>query len=110
MGMVFAQAVAYDTRALTKRLVGLQAQFIHRVKDAAVNGFQAVPHVRQGAVNNDRHGIRNEALLHFGFQLDWYDPVDRHRRQRRLCWLRSCDVVFFFHTLTLSSIVTALAF
>ncbi|MPM78590.1 hypothetical protein SDC9_125601 [bioreactor metagenome] len=39
MGVIFAQAVAYDTRALSMRLVRRQAELQHGIENAALHGL-----------------------------------------------------------------------
>ena len=48
-----------------------KAAFLACEQYAAVNGLQAVTHVRQGAGYNDRHRIIEVARLHFIDDVDW---------------------------------------
>ena len=70
MGMVFAQHVAHDAGALAKRLVGRHAQFVHGVQDAPVHGLEAVAHIRQGTVDDDRHRVADERFFHLVLKVD----------------------------------------
>ena len=68
VGMVLAQHVAHDAGALAEGLVWLEPQLVHGVEDPAMDGLQAVPHVGQGPVGDDRHGVGDEALAHLMLQ------------------------------------------
>ena len=49
-----------SVRGFAIRMARVIAALVHRVKDAAVYGLEAVPHIRQRARDNDRHGIVKE--------------------------------------------------
>ena len=70
--VVLADNVADRTGRLHVRAGRQRASFVHRVQDAAVHRLQAVAHIRQGARDDNAHGILQEALLHlpaeFGVQ------------------------------------------
>ena len=86
MRMVFAEAVAHDTRALAEGLVGLKPQLVHGVEDAPVHGLQAIAYVRQGPVDDDRHGVGDEAGFHLLLQIDRNNAfVFAHRGLLLLC-------------------------
>ena len=51
--MVFTHAVADDTRALTRGLVGRDAELFHGVQDAAVHRLHAVAHIGERAARDD---------------------------------------------------------
>ena len=70
VGVELTQHVAHQTGGLAVGLVGGHAQLVHIVEDTAVHGLQTVAHVRQRAVNDNGHGVGNEALLHLLFQID----------------------------------------
>jgi len=55
--MVLTQHFADDSGGFFIRGVGAVAQVQHRVEDAAVHRLQAVAHIRQGARDNDAHGV-----------------------------------------------------
>ena len=57
VGVVFTDHVPHHPRGLLVSLVPVVAEFIHGVQDPAVNRFQAVPHVRQGAPDDHAHGV-----------------------------------------------------
>ena len=75
VGMVFAQHVAHDARALVERLVGGEALFIHGIEDAPVHGLEAVPHIGQRTVDDDRHGVGDKRFLHLLLNVEGIDPV-----------------------------------
>ena len=61
----FTQAVADDTRALAVRFIGRNAELMHCVKYAPLNGFKSVLDARQGSVEYDRFRIRNHGVAHY---------------------------------------------
>ena len=65
----FAQHVADKARGFAVRLIGRHAEFFHIVEDAAVHRLQAVAHIRQRAVDDDRHCVGDERPLHLLFQI-----------------------------------------
>ena len=60
------------------RSVGSESAIEHRPDDATVYGLQAIANIRQGSRNNDRHGIVEKRLFHFGLDCNRLD-VDAHR-------------------------------
>ena len=77
MGVVFAQHVAHAGGGLLEGLVVGQAALIHGVEDPAVDGLQAVPHVRQGPAHDDGHGVLDIGLLHLRHQGGDFDLLVR---------------------------------
>ena len=67
MRMVLTDDFTHNTGRLHRRLVGCQTELVHRVQNAAVNGFQTVTHVREGASHNHAHRITQIAVLHIPF-------------------------------------------
>ena len=66
----FTQNVADDAGAFAGRFVRRHTQFLgHVVQDPPVYRLQSVAHVRQRPVHNHRHGIGDETLFHFLFQV-----------------------------------------
>ena len=57
VGMELAHHLTDDLGALDVLAVGLQAQLVHHVQDAAVDRLQAVADVGQRAPDDDRHGV-----------------------------------------------------
>ena len=55
--VVLAHHLADDARRLAVRLVGGEAALLHGVEDAAMDGLEAVARVRQGAGDDDAHGV-----------------------------------------------------
>ncbi len=64
MGVVPAQHGAYGVGALAVGLFGPQGVLVHGVEDAPVHRLQAVPHVGQGPLDDDGHGVVQKGLLH----------------------------------------------
>ena len=67
--MVAAQHVADAGSGFLELLVGGKAVLVQRVEYAAVDRLESVAHVRQGAADDDRHGVVDVAVLHFADQL-----------------------------------------
>lgn len=84
--MIPAQHGAHRVGALAVCLIGGQVVLVHGVEDPAVHRLEPVPHIRQGAGNDDRHGVFEEAFLHLLLQIHRY-----HFHLRRL----------FFHCVTI---------
>src|SRR5919112_2010856 len=61
--VVLAHDVSNHRRALAVRPVGLQAEILHSVENAAVDGLQAVSRVGQGARDYHAHGVGKERVL-----------------------------------------------
>ena len=70
VGVVPAQHSANGVGALAVGLLRPQGVLVHGVEDAPVHRLQAVPHVGQGPLYNDRHGVVQEGLLHLLFQVN----------------------------------------
>ena len=81
--VVVAHHVADDLGALDVAALRIEAQFAHRVEDAAVNGLQAVAHVGKRAVHDRRKGVGQITLFESGPQLDGLDRAIA--RQNRFC-------------------------
>ena len=56
--------LADDAGGLAERAVGLEALLVHRVEHAAVDGFEAVAGVGQGAADDHRHRVVEVGGLH----------------------------------------------
>ena len=63
MGVELAQDIAHGARRLLVLGGGGQAQLGHGVEDAPLHRLEAIPQVRQGAVEDDVHGIVQVGLL-----------------------------------------------
>ena len=74
VGVELTEHVADYERALAVRLVRSERQLvIHIVKYPAVNGFQAVSHVGNGAGDVDRHGVSDEGLFDLALHVHVHD-------------------------------------
>ena len=69
VGMIAAQHVADGGGRLAIGLVGGQIVLVHGVEDAPVDRLEAVPHIGQGAGDDDAHGIVDEGILHLLVQV-----------------------------------------
>ena len=67
--MVLADDVADGTRRLHMRAVRGVAGLVHRVKNAAMNGLQAVAHIGKRSRDDNAHGIFQERCLHLFAQV-----------------------------------------
>ena len=75
VGVELSEHVADDTRRLTGGFVGVEVELrAHIVEDAAVYGFQAVPHVGKRPRHDDRHRVVDVGRLHLLFDIDGDDP------------------------------------
>jgi len=54
------------------------AHIFHGVEDAAVYRLEPVPHVRQGAGDDDAHGVIEVRAFHFVFDFNRLDVSDCH--------------------------------
>ena len=63
--MIFTDDIADDTGAFLKTGLRIQMQLAHGKKQTAVNRFQSVADIRQRAVDNGRHGIRQVSFAQF---------------------------------------------
>ena len=68
--MIVAHDVADDLGRLGVLLVELKAHLLHAVKDAAMNGLEAVADIGQGAADDDRHGVVEIRAAHLVFDID----------------------------------------
>ncbi len=71
----FTQNVTDNAGALAVRFVRCHAELSHIIENTAVHRLQTVAHIRQSTVHDDGHGIGNEALFHFLFQVDRYQLI-----------------------------------
>ena len=68
--VVFAHGVADRAGRFAVRLVVGVGRLMHRKQDAAVDRFQAVAQIGDGAADDDRHGIVKIGRLHLGHDID----------------------------------------
>ena len=66
MRVKLADHIAHGARRFFEFGRGLEAEFRHRVDDPALHRLQAVADMRQGAVEDDVHGIIQIRLLGVG--------------------------------------------
>jgi hypothetical protein len=63
--MVFAEYVADDSRGLFVGSAGYEAELVHGVEHAPVDRLETVSHVREGARDDDAHGVIEERFPDF---------------------------------------------
>ena len=71
--MVLTDDVADDAGRLLVRSIPLVAELAHRVQDAPMHRFQAVPNVRQRATHDYAHRVIEVRLPHLVFEIDGED-------------------------------------
>ena len=81
VGVVPPHDVTDDTRALHVRAIWTQSAVPHRIEDPTMDGLQSVPHVRERARDDDRHGVLKVRALHLFLKFDRLD----NRLGRRFC-------------------------
>ena len=90
MRMIPAQYATDGRRTLTKRLVGSQAIFMHRIDNPSVNRLEAVPNIRKGTRNDNRHRIVDKRLAHL--------PVDIGNLYDGTFLIKKIIVHLFYHS------------
>jgi hypothetical protein len=80
MGMVLTDNIADDPRRFLVGLVPVVVELVHRMKDAPVNGLQAISHIGQRPADDDAHGVVHVGLFHFIF--DIYNDAFRDHGQK----------------------------
>lgn len=63
MGVIHTQYITHGTRGLFVLGAGAQAQFRHGEDDTPLNRLEAIGNMRQGAIEDDVHGIVQVGLL-----------------------------------------------
>jgi hypothetical protein len=79
VGVEGAHDIADYLGALLERGAGIEAQDVHAVEDAAVDGLQAVARVGQGPIHDGREGVGEIALLQRLAQIDALERLWRRR-------------------------------
>ena len=64
MRVIFTQHFADDTGGFLEGGVGADAHILHGIQDAPVDGFQSIAGIRQGAGNDDAHGVIEVGRAH----------------------------------------------
>ena len=77
MGVILTEHVTDAGGGFFMLLVARQAVLIHGVENAAVDRLQAVAHIGQGAGLDDRHGVLDERVFHFGHQRGLHNMLIR---------------------------------
>ena len=99
MWVVFTHHLTNDLSTLDRLGCRTDAHFVHHIDDATMDRFHAITYIRQRAVNNDRHRIAQEVILHHVL-----DGTDLHTARVALVrygswggWL----VIFWLHCMFL---------
>ena len=77
MRVVIAENIADHAGAFEVPAVRSIATVIHRIQHAAVNGLESVGDVRERSANDDAHRVVEVRTLHFGLDLDRFNPSVR---------------------------------
>ena len=64
MWVVFTHYFTDDTRGLNSSMWSLPAVLIHCIQDTAVNRLQTIAYIWKRTINQDRHRIAKETILH----------------------------------------------
>ena len=78
MRMIFTKHLAHDTGGFFIGRIGADAHIVHGKQDAAVDGFQAVAGVGQGAGHNYAHGVIEIGVAHLGVDVNLLNVADVH--------------------------------
>ena len=73
VGMEITHGLSHDLGTLHRFAVGLYPEAIHGVKDSTLRRLQSVAGIRQGAGDDDRHGVVEKRLLHLVGHVDRYN-------------------------------------
>jgi hypothetical protein len=79
--MILTHDVADDAGRFAVRTVPVVIALVHHMQDAAMNGFEAVPDVRQRAAHDHAHRVIEIRLAHFVFYRNMFDIIFERRRR-----------------------------
>ena len=65
MGVIFTHDVADDTSAFHMRLGRKHVGFLHAEDDAALDGFETIADIGDGAADDNRHRVVEEGRADF---------------------------------------------
>ena len=77
VGVEVAHRVRDGSGGLDVAALGAIAVVVHRVDDAAVDGFHAVANLGESTSNDDAHGVIDVARLHFFLDVDRADAIEK---------------------------------
>ena len=75
VGVIFAQHLAHHTGAFAVRPLCSEAQLIHRIKDAAMHGLEAIASIRQRPAHDHAHRVLQVGARHLVAQVGLDDPL-----------------------------------
>ena len=84
--MVFAHGLAHDAGRFFEGRAVRQAQFAHGVDDPPLHRLQPIPHIRQRALDNDRHRVADIRIFHLIFNVDGLDMLVRRVHATLSAW------------------------
>ena len=96
VGVVAAQHGAHGVGALAVGVLGVVAPLVHGVKDTPVHRFQAVPHVGQGAGDDDGHGVIKKGALDLVLHVP-HDELGAGAGDHHKIFVQWCSPVSFFN-------------
>ena len=79
MRMILAEHLTDDTGGFPVGAVGADAHVVHRIQDAALDRLQTVTCIRQGARDDDGHGVIEIRLLHLAVDIYFADETEFHK-------------------------------
>jgi hypothetical protein len=82
VGVVITHRVAHDFGAFAGLAPGGQIEFLHGVQDAPLGRLEAVSHVRQGAGDDDGHGVVQERSGELAGYIHRFDSIIFHGAER----------------------------
>ena len=89
VGVVFTEDFTNDTCALPVGGAGAHPHLFHGIQDAAVDGLEAVPDIREGAGDDDAHCVVQIGATHLVFDFDGADGSCSHHSSLGWRCLRS---------------------
>ena len=76
--VVLAEHLADDAGGLAVGAVDADAHVVHGVQDAALDGLETVAGIRQGAGDDDGHGVIEVGSLHLVVDIDFANETEFH--------------------------------
>ena len=76
--VILAEHIAHDAGAFAVRPIRCQAQFVHRVEDAALHRLEAIAGIGQGPTHDHAHRVLEVGALHLLMQGDRLNALLGH--------------------------------
>ena len=77
--MIFSEHFTHDTSRFFVPGIGTDAHVVHGIQDAAMDGFQTVAGIRQGARYDHAHGVIEVGCTHLGVNVYLFNVSDGHK-------------------------------